>query len=462
MISAVVLAAGLGSKAWPYAGSRQKVTLPVLNVPLVRSMAMNLWQAGIQDVVVVVGHCGQDVRACLSDLSYVRFAEQPRPTGTGDAALVGASLCQSDVILICYGDTITTIESILTILTTYQDEDVRAVMLGCRKAPSATIGANIEVDKTGRIQSVMYCSAAQCSRVFAGFIMLDRQLLLKGYDKMGSNITNCHGPMPRKETDILSYMNGLCEDGEEIAYADARGYVVDVDKPWQLVEANVEASRYAFSHVEDNLIGEGAFVSEKAEIATNARVILGPGARIGDYCRIQSSVILEAGARLEHGVVIRSDGGVVLGQNACAENFCGIGGRSVIGPRSYVGHGAELIGITFNDVSVRHPSQLCAVLGSGVNIAGGVMTSNWRFDNEIREQRVGAHKETPERYGEMTFIGDYVRVGNNVAFSPGTRVGSYSCVGSGIWVNEDVPDKSLLILKQEVTRRDWGPERYGW
>lgn len=90
------------------------------------------------------------------------------------------------------------------------------------------------------------------------------------------------------------------------------------------------------------------------------------------------------------------------------------------------------------------------------------MTSNWRFDNEIREQRVGAHKETPERYGEMTFIGDYVRVGNNVAFSPGTRVGSYSCVGSGIWVNEDVPDKSLLILKQEVIRRDWGPERYGW
>jgi len=42
------------------------------------------------------------------------------------------------------------------------------------------------------------------------------------------------------------------------------------------------------------------------------------------------------------------------------------------------------------------------------------------------------------------------------------KVGPYSCLGPGLVVYEDVPARSLVLVKQEVTRKEWGPERYGW
>jgi hypothetical protein len=27
---------------------------------------------------------------------------------------------------------------------------------------------------------------------------------------------------------------------------------------------------------------------------------------------------------------------------------------------------------------------------------------------------------------------------------------------------EDVPDRQLVLVKQELETRSWGPERYGW
>jgi bifunctional UDP-N-acetylglucosamine pyrophosphorylase/glucosamine-1-phosphate N-acetyltransferase len=55
-----------------------------------------------------------------------------------------------------------------------------------------------------------------------------------------------------------------------------------------------------------------------------------------------------------------------------------------------------------------------------------------------------------------------VRTGVNVITQPGVKIGAYSCVGPGIVVYTDVPSRKLLLLKQEIVERDWGPERYGW
>ena len=90
------------------------------------------------------------------------------------------------------------------------------------------------------------------------------------------------------------------------------------------------------------------------------------------------------------------------------ESYC----SCIIGAHSYIGHGADFMGITLEKVSIRHPAQICAILGNMTNIAGGIMTSNWRFDNGVREQRTGKHREKPEKYGELTFLGDHVRTGS--------------------------------------------------
>lgn len=43
-----------------------------------------------------------------------------------------------------------------------------------------------------------------------------------------------------------------------------------------------------------------------------------------------------------------------------------------------------------------------------------------------------------------------------------TTVGVSSLVGLGVLLYVDLPDRKLLITRQELSMHDWGPERYGW
>ena len=61
--SAVVLAAGQGSRIWPYGVVRQKAAFPIGNVPVVRRLVEDLAALGIERIVVVVGHGEASVRA---------------------------------------------------------------------------------------------------------------------------------------------------------------------------------------------------------------------------------------------------------------------------------------------------------------------------------------------------------------------------------------------------------------
>ena len=52
--------------------------------------------------------------------------------------------------------------------------------------------------------------------------------------------------------------------------------------------------------------------------------------------------------------------------------------------------------------------------------------------------------------------------GVGAIFMPGVKIGYYSCIGGGAIVCEDVPERTLLLPRQEQIRKPWGPERYGW
>ena len=45
---------------------------------------------------------------------------------------------------------------------------------------------------------------------------------------------------------------------------------------------------------------------------------------------------------------------------------------------------------------------------------------------------------------------------------PGVIVGPYSVIGAGVLVDEDVSSRTCIYTKQELMRRSWGPEQYGW
>ena len=86
--AAVILAAGAGTKFWPYNVVRQKAAFPIANTPMVRRLADSLVDQGIRRIVVVTGAGERSVRAALRGLeAEVRYVRQPAAEGSADAAL---------------------------------------------------------------------------------------------------------------------------------------------------------------------------------------------------------------------------------------------------------------------------------------------------------------------------------------------------------------------------------------
>ncbi len=460
MSSAVILAAGAGVRAWPYSGLRRKVTLPVANVPMIRRMALDMLANGIEDIVVVVDGGGEAVRHVLGDLGAIRFVATPIPRGPVDAALHGLAAVNNDNVLLCFGDMVVSRGTIRALLDAYRERKAATLVLTAQTPRGLTASCTaVDVTPDGLVREIWGNGDADHPR-FGGMAMARTTLLIRYLERDPGVMTNVHvGAMPPPEGNVAFAFEMMRRDGIEVHALEAPGFLVDVDKPWHIVQANMLAAREAVEALDSTIIEEGARIDDGADIAPNAKLWLGRGAHIGKNCRIDGSAILGAGARVTGGAILEP--GVILGDNACCEDYGKIGAGSVLGPDSIVSHCAEFEGVAFDKVYLYHYCCVTALIGTHVDIGAATVCGTWRFDDGVRMQTVRGRLEQPECFGSYTFIGDYCRTGVNVIFMPGVKVGYYSCVGGGAIVYEDVPERTLLIPKQEQIMKPWGPEKYG-
>jgi glucose-1-phosphate thymidylyltransferase len=106
-VRAIVLAAGRGRRLEPLTLTRPKPLLPVAGRPILEHVLEGLARAGIQDIVVVVGHLGEQIAAYLDGRPEPkpRVAVQSPLGGNGDA--VRAARADLDgPLLVLFGDTI--------------------------------------------------------------------------------------------------------------------------------------------------------------------------------------------------------------------------------------------------------------------------------------------------------------------------------------------------------------------
>lgn len=459
MKSAVILAAGPGQGAWPYTTVRQKAALPIVNVPMVRRLALDLLAVGIEDVVTVTGYRAESVRACLGDLNQVRFVDQNTPAGPVDALLCGLDLVSGGDVLVCAGDIVTTPETFQRAVGEFERRHADALLVTADCPPDAPHWTTVEVED-GLVTGIRGHGARSEGR-WGGIALAKTELLGRYALRNPGIMPNVHvGDMPSLEGDVAYTFELMRADGIDVHVSEAERFLVDVDRPWHIVEANRLAARYATDRLEKTVLAEGASIDDGAHIDGDARLMLGPGARIGRDVHVRGSLILGPGSQLTTGAIL--GGRTVVGEHTRCEHYCSIGGDSVLGSECVVSHGAEFSGVMFDTVYLYHYCSISGLAGCNVDIGAATVCGTWRFDNGVRTQVVKGHKEMPLAYGSLTYIGDYCRTGVNAMFMPGVKVGCYSCVGPGAIVFDDVPERTLLMPKQEQTTRSWGPERYGW
>ena len=455
--TAIILAAGQGTRFWPYSVVRNKAAFPIANIPAIRRLVDDLACLGLHRIVVVVGSGEGSVRSALHDCDMdVVYVRQPSPEGTAPAALLGAADLEEDLLVIA-GDLVTARENLAAVLDGFAAERPLAAAMVQPLGDESPRDWIVAYPDGGCLCGVEGHSRGGTHRLCGVYAFRSRALRYLR-DNPGVMTRVPVGGMPPVEAEIAQSLQMMIDDGETVLSVMAPGYHIDLDKPWHILQANRCVIDAMSARLSGDVIPASAQIHDGAEV--RGRLALGENCVIGNRVVIGGDLWLGDGARVENGAII--EGPVAIGAGARVKDYCLIGGHSSLGGRGVYGHGAEFSGVALDTVYCYHYCEVWGVVGQAVDFGAATVCGNLRFDDAETVWRVKGRREVPTHAANAAYLGDFCRTGVNAIIMPGRRIGAYACLGPGVVAYDDVPDRELVLVKQELTRRPWGPEKYGW
>jgi len=210
---AIVLAAGKGTRM---DSDLPKVLVPASGRPLIEYVLDSLDQAGVDEVIVVVGYRGDDVRRALANRPQIRFVEQSQQLGTGHAVQMAAPLLtdHSGAVLVLTGDSpMTQADSLRALLDLYEQERPACVLgtlikddpagLGriVRDADGEFLGIVEQKDATPQQRAIREVNMS--TYVFDGPALLTVLSELTNDNQQGEYyVTDCPGILRRQGADV--------------------------------------------------------------------------------------------------------------------------------------------------------------------------------------------------------------------------------------------------------------------
>ncbi|MBC7127406.1 MAG: bifunctional sugar-1-phosphate nucleotidylyltransferase/acetyltransferase [Candidatus Methanosuratincola petrocarbonis] len=420
----VILAAGKGERLDPLNSSRPKHILPIGGSPLIFHTIRAMKCAGINEIIIVVHHMGDQIASCVGDGSAfsvgVNYVDQGRPGGTGDALRAAAPLIGSDDFLLVYGDLAFKPSYLAEMVSLWEGSGKQGAVIGAVRLPNASEYGAIESSGGHLVRIMEKTSLPAPGLVNAGMYVLPGSLLkYLGITPLSE----------RGEYELTTTINIAAEDGMAFSVYELKdGGWVDVGRPWNVLEANrllldeLVRGTLVEGTVEDGVQIKGGVVIERGATVLSGAYIEGPvwissGCRVGPNCYLRPYTYLAQGVRVG---------------NACEIKGSVIMERTHIGHLSYIGD---------------------SVLGRGCNIGAGTITANLRFDERnVRASLKGKVVDTGHRK-LGAFLGDGVKTGINVSIYPGVKIGHSSWIGPHSTVQRDIPPETVVIPRAEFEMR---------
>ena len=459
--TAVVLAAGQGTRSWPFGETRPKAAFPIANVPLVQRIVEGLKNAGVGRILVVAGYRAGQVRHAVGDVEGVEFLcvanATPTPAGTASALLAALPAVEEEAFLVVYGDVVMAEANYATMCAVLDQADAAAVAL------VAPLGAEDSQDwlcaqvVEGGVRRIVGHPRGGVTHRLCGVYVMRRDLVPYVRRNPGVMTSVEVGMMPPDEAELAQSVQDAIADGLQVAALEVEGYFVDVDKPWHIAQANEAVAGAILARMCGQEVAPSAHISPQARIEGNivlgAHSVLGPGVVVRGDLWVGAHTVLDTGAILEPNTL--------LGDHCRVEQYGMAGG--VLGHHTRVGHASEVYGLVFGNFNT-HFLQFSGIVGYGTDLGAGTSCGTLRFDDRERGvQAVRGRKEFLADGANWIYIGDYCRTGVNCAIMPGCKIGPYSVIGAGVVLNEDVPSHTLVYVEQTLVRKGWpGPDVYGW
>lgn len=470
---AIVLAAGKGTRM---KSQHPKVLFPVLGTPIVQRVVEAARGAGCEAVAVVVGHGKDEVVAALPGL---RFAEQRRMAGTGDAVLSARETFDSwdRPVLVLPGDVPLMRSETLAALLRAHDEGGAAVTVGTMRPVDPTGYGRVVRGPEGGVERIVEHRDADTKVRLVGEVNTGIYVF-SGAFLFGDGSSSGAVDRLRPDNDQREYYLTDC-----IAIARAEGRPVaaaPIADPWEVEGVNdraqlatieevhrerivrawmlagVSIEQPASVRIEDGVrlgrdvrLGAGVELRGRCEVADGVEilkgsvlrdVVVGEGARVGQYV-VATHATIESGAEIKPFSVLHGVHDKDARKTGAAERVR-VGSGAKVGPFSHlrmaarlerdahVGNFVELKNTDLGEgAKANHLAYLGdASIGSGSNVGAGVITCNYDGFQKHR-----------------TVVGKDVFVGTDSHLVAPISVGDGAYVATGTTVTRDVPAQALAI-----------------
>jgi bifunctional UDP-N-acetylglucosamine pyrophosphorylase/glucosamine-1-phosphate N-acetyltransferase len=441
-ITAIILAAGQGTRM---KSNQPKVLHQILGRPMIAYLLDTLREAGINDIVVVVGHQAEAVKEALKDYG-VRFVIQEPQLGTGHAvqvAMPAVPPSAGTVMVLCGDAPLISGESVAALQRLHAGANA-AVTVQTIELPDGAHYGRVVRDESGRVAAVVQAKDSHdrpdllaIREINTGAYCFDAGFLVDGLSKI-----------PKSPVTGEIYLTDLIH----IAREQGRAVEALIDPDWEaLLGINSRAELAGATQTVKRRINarhmdlgvslmdpEATYIESLVKIGKDTviypNVYLQGRTVIGENCRIEASVkiadsILENDVYVKMGCVIT---GSRIGAGADVGPWAHLRPLSDLRQGVHVGNFVEVKkSVLHEGVKAGHLTYLGdADIGAGTNVGAGTITCN--YDGEKKH---------------ATVIGEGAFIGSNTALVAPVTVGAGAYIGAGSTITEDVPPGKLGIAR---------------
>ena len=434
--SAVILAAGKGVRM---SSDLPKVVHPISGKPIILHVVEAVINAGINEIIVVVGHGQNKVREVLADYP-VNFVVQEEQLGTGHALMCAKTrINHQHNLLVLAGDIpLLQTKTIKNLIDFHNTEVNDATVLSTILENPHGYGRIVRNDKEGFVKIVEEKDAINEEKLIkeinSGIYCFQAGLAMQALDRL--NTENAQGEYYL--TDILEMLK-LEEERVGVLLTSEATDVFGINDRVQLAEAqaimyarkNEELMRKGVTIVDPN----STFIDKEVEIASDTvvmpftiiegKTVIGTNSEIGPYSRINDTLI-GAGVIIENSRIREA----IIGDSCIIGPFAYIRPATVLGAGVKVGDFVEIKKSNIGRGSkIPHLTYIGdTIMGENVNVGAGTITCNYDGYNKYE-----------------TVLEDEVFIGSNTNLVAPVRIGKKAVTGAGSTITSNVPSNALAL-----------------
>ncbi len=298
---AVVLAAGKGTRM---KSDLPKVVHEVLYKPMINHVVDVLKQLSVDEIVVVVGHGADHVKALLDD--DIKIVYQNEQLGTGHAVKCAKDVLgdkEGRTLVLCGDAPLVQKETLENLLKTHEETEAKATVMSAKCDTSVAYGRIIK--ENGQVKGIVEFKDLQddqrdITEMNTGEYCFDNQALFASLDKVNNNnaqneyyITDVIGILNDENQKIASYeIDDFDEVGginDRVALADAtKTLQLRVNHQWLVEGVTVIDPTTTYIGV-DVKIGKDTIIEPGCIIKGHS--VIGENCHIGPYVVLEDQVI---------------------------------------------------------------------------------------------------------------------------------------------------------------------------